>query len=433
MRHLIPPPPAAPASTAAPAQEFLHAVELDEALPDRLLQNPDGRPFEPVQIGPAPENGSLPEQFGYLMRVEPVGGAEPLIQTTRQQRYERAQAHLYQRLATTATHTGPRSFLTAVQHEVRALRERLADRLQETTQAYAQTQATLRAWQERMHRQSSGGMLRSLFGWVLGEGGTLPLPQAIALWNEREQLYLNRMALTAAVAIISQTLEDVTFFLDHHSTLAAEAQRLRDAARQRVDDAVRHPTPYEPLTLRIDVATAAARLAEQVNDSQLIADVLHRLSTSDDAPDQLACAVRDLAAHAADQLLEGHDIVHLLELETRAALPNGADPLVVIGQGLLEELLRRPTWQLLPTAQPRLETLHITPGGQPLFRLEGLSTADYGEPGDGLGFLQVQLEVALHDLRLMHDGEEAFQEALRQRNFTVLEELARVWEERLTT
>ncbi len=70
----------------------------------------------------------------------------------------------------------------------------------------------------------------------------------------------------------------------------------------------------------------------------------------------------------------------------------------------------------------------MTPDGAPIYSMDGLSSAAYGDTPDRLGFVQVQLGVAKDDLLLLRESEEAFQAALRQRNLYVLDDLALAWE-----
>jgi hypothetical protein len=103
-------------------------------------------------------------------------------------------------------------------------------------------------------------------------------------------------------------------------------------------------------------------------------------------------------------------------------------PLILIGRALLDSV-QRPTWQLARSARPRVETLQITPDGTPVYSLDGIGSASYGDGYDRLGFVQVQLGVAKDDLTLLRDGDEALQAALQQRNLFVIEELAQAWED----
>lgn len=166
----------------------------------------------------------------------------------------------------------------------------------------------------------------------------------------------------------------------------------------------------------------------QVNDDRLVAELLRRLGSSG-GPAALAEQVLALARTEAERGLQGRSVVDLVALEAGAVDgADDADPLLLVGQALLDAL-ERSTWQLSRRARPRRETIQVTPDGAPAYSLEGLGSAAYGGGLDRLGFVQVQLGVAIDDLLLLHDGTEAFQAALRQRNLYVLDDLARAWED----
>lgn len=70
-----------PDRAAFQAGEVLNGLGITGALPELLLQDASGRSFEPIQLSP---DHDLAEQFGLLIRAEPVGGAEQLILENRQ-------------------------------------------------------------------------------------------------------------------------------------------------------------------------------------------------------------------------------------------------------------------------------------------------------------------------------------------------------------
>lgn len=416
---------------ASSARDFLQATEFDDALPERLIQNPDGRAFEPVQLGSAADEHTLAGQLAYLLRPEPIGGAEPLIQTGQQRLHAQARARFYQRLAMINNLADIRTFLSDLEARLRALQERIETRLAERQQSYQVLQDRLRAWQERTRRRSAAGVVSTLVGWVFGGEGMLSLPQAVALWNERERLHLTRAALMAALNTLSRFVEEVSSVSGRLMSLAVQARQGHERALRQLADLEAAPLPYAPVTFCIQAHTVAAHLIAQAQVDRLVAEALTQLAQQPEGTHDLEPVVQAVARQEAQRLAAMHDIVRLLEYEARTADPEIDDPLLVAGQGLLRTLVERPTWQLAPQAQPRMEVLQLTPDGQPLFELEGLSSASPGESGDYLGFVQVQMDVALSDLRLMHEGEEAFCAALREQNFFADAELAREWAARV--
>ncbi|NTV64624.1 MAG: hypothetical protein HGA65_13985, partial [Oscillochloris sp.] len=111
--------------------------------------------------------------------------------------------------------------------------------------------------------------------------------------------------------------------------------------------------------------------------------------------------------------------------EAGSTVPEGIDPLVLVGQRLLSELEQAPAWRLQRSARPRLEVVQVTGNGEPLFQLDGLGTAAYGDGVDRIGFVRLESGIASDDLRAMHEGADAFAQILAQRNLYVLEDLAR--------
>ncbi|NJN66286.1 MAG: hypothetical protein HC884_06025 [Chloroflexaceae bacterium] len=420
------PEPSRPTPTdmgAMSVREVVQASGLTTSLPDLLVQDTTGRAFEPVQLGTDQDIERIPEQFALLMRREPVGGASALIRANQQRILTQALDHVRQRLAASSETASTSAFLQEMQQVLRQVKGEMDQASQEREQEYARTQETLSGWQERMHHRSSGGVVRGLIGWLVGAGGHLSLPQAINLWNEREHLALKRAASQAGRAIVGQVLVEVTHRYEHLDSMTARLERLIQQALQRVAVLSASPsTGYAPWTWQVNRGIVAEVLAQHPIPEQVIASLVKSDLTSDE--DALLTQIQALARQEAAQRLEGLSITHLIELEASVNPLEGTDPVIAVGQALLELVSRTPSWQVLPSVRPRTELLQVTPQGHPIYALDHLSTASYGERQDRLGFVQVQMEVALMDLRIIHEHEEPFREALRQRNFYVLDELA---------
>jgi len=406
------------------AREVVQANGLTASLSDLLIQDTTGRAFEPVQLGTDQDIERIPEQFALLTRREPVGGASALIRANQQRLLAQVLDHLRQWLAAASETALASTFLQEMQQILRRLKEEMDQTTHELEEEYARTQETLGVWQERMHhRSSSGGIVRGLIGWLVGAGGHLSLPQAINLWNEREHLALKRAASQAARAVISQVLVEVTHLYEHLDSMTSRLDRLIQHAQQQVVKLSSSPSSvYAPWTWQVNSVIVAEVLAQQPIPEQVIADLLKSDTTDDE--DALLMQMHTLAQQDAARRLDGLSIMHLIELEASVTPLEGTDPVIAVGQALLELVSRTPSWLVLPSIRPRTELLQVTPQGHPVYALDHLSTASYGERQDRLGFVQVQMEVALVDLRIIHDHEDVFQEASRQRNFYVLDELA---------
>lgn len=410
------------------ARELLEALDLTPSLPDLLAKDKSGRPFEPVQLVATEEMRSLPEQFALLMRPEPVGGAEALVEANRARVAEAATSRLYQRLAARPQGTPTQSLLRDLQAETRAVKDEVQAQRDAVEADFTELQERLHKWQARMDGQS-GGLVQGMFGWLFGGEGRLSLPQAVALWNKREHLALACATHQAATAILTQFLDAVSYLLEHQESLLVEGRTLRAETQAKLDSLARRPTSYSPWTWRVQAGAVVEALANQSHVDILMARLLDRLWSTGEA--SLADAVQALAQEEAERRLNSLDLPGMIEAEASRAPAAGADPLVLVGQDLLAKLATQPTWQLTPGARPRVETLQVTPNGKPVYSHDDVGTATYGDQNDRLAFVQVQLEVAVDELKVMNEGDEVFQETLQQRNLYVLEELAEAAERKL--
>jgi hypothetical protein len=412
------------AAAPQPAQEFLDAVGFSADLPARLICDADGRPFAPPQLGLVADLARLAGQITLLQRSDPLGGVEPLLQHSEQALAREVRARLHRRLSVSADGLPTRAFLIELQDALRQLREQLATLASQAEAGFNATQQQLHRWQQRTARQEAAGFIGGLLRLLGGDAGLSPA-QVITLWNAREQLHVRLAAARAALALVSAFLDDVSLLVDRLDAVQSQvAQRLR-ALAQRAPA----PTGFAAPTLMVDAPTVAARIADQSEVVEPLGTLLAALA--ENGWQEIGAHSERIAREAAARQLAGLDICRLLEIDAAQAT-DADDPLLALGQGLLALLDRQQTWQLVGTARPRVERVQITPDGQPIYVLDGLSSASSGAPGDGLGFLEVQLNVAPAELRQLADGGEAFDAALCRRNFYALEELALSWEARAT-
>lgn len=409
----------------SPGQEFCRAAGLIGALPERLLIDAGGRPFEPVKLTITAEPAALAEQAGLLMRELPIGGWERLVQSNSDQVVEASLARLRRRLGAGGRGVPARGYLSAVQQQLRKVSDELAREREQVEQDYAGGNTTLRAWQERTRKQP--GLLQHIGAFLLGSAGTLALPQAIALFNEREQLTMRRGAVSAAAGVVDRCGDEVGALLDGLDALREEASLLAAQAQHTLTALARPAAYYSPWTWRCDVSTVAGQLAAQASADELALGLFDRLAASG-AVEQLGALVRELVREEAARLLAPLELAQLIEAEAAAMPVEAEEPLVLVGKGLLNLLSRQPTWRLTRTAQLQSETLQLTAGGEPLFELDGLGAAAYGMACDRFGFVQVELGAALDDLALFHEGRALLEGVLAHRNCYALEELALAWE-----
>jgi hypothetical protein len=413
---------AAPAQEeGAPAAELLDASGLTATLPERLIADTAGQPFEPVQLD---AHAELIPQLAWLIRREPIGGAEALIRENTNQVREQSLAQLHRALSSAATPT--RQSLQDISVELRARRELLETRFHQVDSVYATTQERLHRWQAQIG-QRSGSLGGELWRWIVGGQARLSLPEAVALWNDREHQALERAACSAAAELAAWLLTTNTDLLGRLEQVLGEARALHAERVQRYER-LRQPSPvYAPWSLRIDPRVAGDALLARIDLDALLAELLRRQTAAAEGV-SLEAHIHTLAAQEAERRLAEVGIAELIELELGASGAEAdEDMLVLAGQTLLEQL-ERPTWRLGRGARPRVETVQVTPDGAPLYSLDGLSSAAYDDTRDRMGFVRVTLGVATDDLALLRDGDEAFQTALQQRNLFVLDELALAWE-----
>lgn len=409
-------PSTGPAPEAGPPiDELLERMGLDERLSERLAQDAEGRPFEPFQID---QSQDLMAQLAVLLRREPLGGAEQQIRDNQRQTQELLAAGLNSVLAQSTT--TPRTLLAALLAAARRRKEACEAELRELDRRFEAVQARLQPWQERAGQRSEslgGDILR----WFVGGAGRLSLPEAASLVNEREHVALWRAAHLAAQSCFASGVEQIGRLLEQLDERIAEARQLALTLNQEREQ-LQPASLYAPWTLQLDTWLLAQSLAERADGELALAALLKELTSANDAA--LAEQVRAVAQASAERILQTLSLSDLLNLEAGTAADSDADGLVVVGQVLLEAVAQ-PSWQLTRRARPRIETVQVTPDGAPLYSLEGLGSAAYGSQLDRMGFVQLQLGVAVGELALVAEGEEAFQATLAQRNLYLLDELAR--------
>lgn len=409
-----------PASETSLAREIVDGIALTDTLPEALTQDATGRRFEPVQLNP---QADLLRQLALLLRRDPIGGGEQLIHENGRRLRELGLVQLNRTLA--GTTEGLRPLIDETLAETRVRKGRLEDHKDRLVQTYARLQERLHRWQDHAD-QRSGSLGADVWRWLVGGDERLALPQVVALWNERERQALQRAAYAEALDIASWLLDTLGDLGNRLDALLAQAHGLHSALAARHAQ-LRNTAAFAPWTLRLDSHAIAEALAAQANLGSLVAEVLRRQTEGAGATVELADQIEQTARLEARRLLEGLTIVDLIELETGVvSAADGVDPVILVGQELLDRLAR-PIWQLVRGARPRVETVQVTPQGAPVYSLDGLASASYGAALDRLGFVQVQLGLAKDELASLGD-EATFQDALRQRNLFVLDELAERWE-----
>lgn len=417
LNQIIIRPTTTPASPESPGATFCAAAGLDAELPERLRLDPSGRPFEPVALTALDDPAELAAQIDLLLRPDAVGGGEALLQHTGETIGEAALTRLYRRLAAGGELTSAAVFLESLAHELGQIDQQLDGRATQVGRELQACQTALRAWQEATSQRP--GLLRSMARWVFGGAGQIALPQAIALWNERERLSMARHAISAARAVVGRVADEVAILQERQEGLRRAAAEALRAAEDRSPTAI--GDRYAPWTWQGSPPAIAARLARRIPIERQVATLLAQIAGGE----QLAADARALAEARATQLVAGLSIADAITAEAGALDDPAIDPLVLVGQRLLGALEQPALWRLERGARPWIEVVQVTADGEPLFRLDGLGTAAYGDGIPRLGFVCLESGIASADLRTMQEGDEAFQQVLAQRNLYVIEELAR--------
>ena len=420
--QFIPGVPNPPASLAdAPGTIFCAAAGIGDELAEQVKLDGTGWPVTPVALASTDDPTELAAQVELLMRPEAVGGGEMLMRDNGERIGTVALARLHRRLAAGAEVAALRPFLEDLHQELTRLRVRVEQRMSALERELHACQSALRGWQAATGQEP--GLLRNLVGWFFGGAGRLALPQAVALWNERERLSLARHACTTAHAVIGRLADEVDTLLESQDALLRASERALRAAQDRL--AARRPGAerYAPWTWQGSPSAIADQFVGQAGGERLLAGLLARIATDGTAAD-LAVAARALAEAEAAQLVGSLTIADAIVAEAASTVPGGIDPLVLVGQRLLSDLEQTVSWRLQRGARPRVEVVQVTGSGEPLFQLDGLGTAAYGDEIDRLGFVRLESGIASDDLWALHEGAEAFAQILTQRNLYVLEELA---------
>ena len=419
----IPGVPSAPVNPPdAPGKIFCAAVGIGDDLGEQVTHDGAGRPVAPVVLSATDDPAELATQFELLMRSDAVGGGEVLMRDNGERIGNAALTRLHRRLAAGTEVAALRPFLDDLHQELTRLRVRVEQRMSEVERELYACQVALRGWQAATGQEP--GLLRNLVGWVFGGAGRIALPQAVALWNERERLTLARHASTTAHAVIGRLADEVDTFLEQQESLRYAAERALHAAQGRFAERQPGVDHYAPWSWQGSPTVIADHLAGRAGSERLLTALLAQLATAEAAAD-LAMFARALAEAEAAQMVATLSITDAIVAEAGGAALDGIDPLVLVGQQLLSELEQSPAWRLQRGAHPRVEVVQVTGSGEPLFQLDGLGTAAYGDGVDRLGFVRLESGVASDDLRAMHEGTDAFAQILTQRNLYVIEDLAR--------
>jgi hypothetical protein len=400
-------------------QELLKSTGLTETLAEALIKDQLGRSFEPVQLTLRRE--FILTQMELLLRRQAVGGAESIIRENEEQMLAFARLEFFRWMGIGAQNSSTPLifFLQELLNQTSQLKANFEARQEKLAEKNSHIEERLHKWQD-WQEQPHGDTIKGL---LLGQDGNLPLPRVAHLWNHREHLALARQASDAALQIVTQFRADVTFVQEHLDILRNQANNQAQANRQRIEELSRPTGYYQPFTWRVDEPTIAQFIAQQVNAEAHVTELLQKLLA--DEANGLADYAHQIAQREAEQRLAPLTINRLIELEAHA-IELKQEPLLLMGNDLRQRL-KRPTWQLTSRAAPRLIGIQITPDGSEIYANGPVAATD--ERIERMGFLVLEAEVGLDELRFLQIGQEGFQKAQQQHNYYVLDELAVTWEQ----
>ncbi|MBA3532759.1 MAG: hypothetical protein H0T73_12615 [Ardenticatenales bacterium] len=426
---------------AAPLTEsrrFLASLGLDHTLPIKLTRHADGRPYQPIQLAQVQKGGSsqttLVQEMSLLQMKKHTGGWDTLLEGNRVRAEQEALHALEARVSEGALTIPVRPFLQELAQEITQDIQLLQTARATLEQRYAEAESNLVRWQ---NEQAQGqGLLESLA--TIAQtliSGRLTRNDAVACWNSREASALSCDAHRAALTILIALAEAVSGLVRALDQVLEAAESRRQVAAGQVSQLRQSYTRVRGWGYEVNPSAIAEVLTQQ-NDSRWLSELLTALREA--GSEALIAQTQTIARREAERLLEGLDIIGLIELEgeqlaRRTGTGDAVDALVLVGEELLDQVRRRPTWQLTSGARRRVETLQIVPQGEAIFEHTSLKSAAYGSRQDRLAFLQVEFEVALEELRLVQEGRALFAAAQERREHFVLEEVAAAWRAASTT
>ncbi|WP_129628492.1 hypothetical protein [Candidatus Oscillochloris fontis] len=418
-----------PATEAAPPPEnagitFCSAAMLTRDLPAHLLLDATGRPFSPVVLAVMDDLSQMPAQFDLLIRKEAVGGAEALLKQNGERIGDAAINRLHRRLAHSSDITPFSIFLESLHSELLHLDHLFSAQYEEVGYELRNCQQSLQTWQETTEQEP--GLFQNMMGWIVGSTKRISLPQAIALWNRRESLHLSYHAVAAARAVVGRLNDEVEILRERQASLLQTIERNLVQAQQQQREhraAAEAMSLYAPWTWQINPDSLSTQLMKRVATDRLVADLIAYISNNTHL-DHLAEVAHTLAEREAARIIDNLSIAEAIMAEAGDLADPALDPLVLVGQALLSQLQEQSAWRLLRTAHPRVEIVQVTNDGQPLFHLDGLGSAAYGDAIQRMGFVQLESAISSADLRILQEGNEQFEQILNQRNLYVLEDLA---------
>jgi len=404
----------------AAGRELLAAADCGVGLPTLLLQLADGTPYRPVQLSAPARNAPtavVMQLTQWLMRPEAAGGHAPVLATNKAEAITRVTRALLDRLAAPGAEVGYRSLLEqtrdAAMEQAATFEAAMRDDRERTRRAEER---------KRRYQVSHGGGVRSLFG------GLVSLSEAVQAFNTIEMLDARCGAADAAADVMRRTAAMCDRILAGVDEVRATAEAGMRTARLDAQRILRTWIEGGRSADYVVSPDAITRwLCERVPLQAMLSELIGVARTV--GGEGLVQAALEIAEREAGALLQGQDLLGLVQIEAAATPVDGqalsaAEGAMHIASHLVK-LVRQVRPGLRTSAGPQnLRIFQVISGTAPAFRHPELAVAHFTAPSDELAFVKIESDVALKDLTVINDVAADFARARQEREFFVLEELA---------
>jgi len=385
---------------------FCRARHLDESLPGEFVRDPiSGRVLQPVVLE---VNLSRKDLVAIVQRLRsgPVGGHEATIRNNAEAWLDDTLADLARWFGMTRSKTFCEGIVRRGEEIIRRLegiQVAQSKRLGEIERSLAQP------IREARERRKGFGFFDRIFRIFQA---AISISESISLFNEREVLVRDAEALKCAITAITEVISEAHYAIQRQEVLRKAAVEGKEALLRPGYDTA-GIVPFTPQHYRVALdrfdppddavsAVLAKVLREKPQDEQAVRDLVTRF-----------------AKEEAKRLLP-LDIVRAIEQEAAISEAVDEDPLVIVGEHLLNVMQSQPLHPKL-TGREFAQTFCYTPDGQPLFDADGLQTRLAPTPWQ-FGFVQFVSGLSLEQT-CSESAIKALERDLRERNVYIFEDL----------
>ncbi len=415
-------------------RQVLDAGGIDPGLPGKLIMREDKRAYAPVHLDTLPKNAqpaTLAQHMRYMTAPSPIGGHEQIVSANQQAALLRAGQSLTDRLSALDAKTSFSEVARQTRDAALELRRGFDMQLRAITEPYDKADKLLRRWQDETARATGGsGGLAAMVNRLLS--GAVTMAEAVNAFNDRERLYLLRATLQATIEVIAQIVAMCERLTSGMEGTRAAALSGAQEAQQQADQVMRNMSAQGRVA---DYVVDADRVIAVGAGEDSIAAGLPELigEARDNGGANVVKTAHTIAARSIATTLGALDLTELFKREAAHTTVLGKTvdperaPLIVAAHVLDIARRKRPGLRLANNARAREYVLQIGSDTRPLFAHPSLIAARFTRPHHELAFMRVFTDVALDELQVMREGVDEFREALRKREFFIIEEIAEAW------